>query len=190
MPEEVLISHCAPTLAGLKTANMITLKYPDPDEMDQDLNSMNLRLRNKGVRMIPLRWQDGIGLIYIYRPDKLCRDLQDSCARKIMQENGYPVDDPDACLNCLKDRLSSCDHFPHEIGLFLGYPSEDVLGFIDNKAQNSKYTGCWKVYGNLEKAMILFSRFQKCTNVYREKWGEGRSLEDLTVRSFEKRNFV
>ena len=26
------------------------------------------------------------------------------------------------------------DEFPHDIGLFLGYPPEDVLGFITNKA--------------------------------------------------------
>ncbi len=56
--------------------------------------------------------------------------------------------------------------FPHEIGLFLGYPSEDVLGFIRNRAGNSKMTGAWKVYGDKEKAERIFEKYRKCTRCY------------------------
>ena len=31
--------------------------------------------------------------------------------------------------------------FPHEIGLLLGYPVEDVLGFIRYQGKNYLYTG-------------------------------------------------
>ena len=31
--------------------------------------------------------------------------------------------------------------FPHEVGLFLGYPPEDVKGFIDHRANNFKCAG-------------------------------------------------
>ena len=31
--------------------------------------------------------------------------------------------------------------FPHEIGLLLGYPVEDVLGFIRHQGKNYLYTG-------------------------------------------------
>ena len=30
--------------------------------------------------------------------------------------------------------------FPHEVGLFLSYPPEDVKGFIDHRANNFKCT--------------------------------------------------
>lgn len=50
--------------------------------------------------------------------------------------------------------------FPHEIGLFLGYPLEDVKGFIENKADSSKCSGCWKVYGNEQKALKLFEKYE------------------------------
>ena len=49
--------------------------------------------------------------------------------------------------------------FPHEIGLFLGYPVEDVKGFIKNRGKNCLYSGYWKVYGKMAEKAKLFERF-------------------------------
>ena len=68
-----------------------------------------------------------------------------------------------------------------EIGLFLGYPLCDVLGYIKNRGQNSKLTGWWQVYGDEAEAARLFSRFRKCRDVYSRLWSEGRSVQQLTV---------
>jgi hypothetical protein len=51
--------------------------------------------------------------------------------------------------------------FPHEIGLFLGYPPEDVRGFIFNKGQNFICCRYWKVYHNAERAMEMFRKIDK-----------------------------
>lgn len=67
-------------------------------------------------------------------------------------------------------RLGESDEFPHEIGLFLGYPVEDVKGFIENKASCAKCVGYWKVYGDEEKAQKLFNQYKKCTGVYKKQW--------------------
>ena len=32
---------------------------------------------------------------------------------------------------------------PHEVGLFLSYPPEDVKGFIDHRASGFKSAGLW-----------------------------------------------
>lgn len=45
--------------------------------------------------------------------------------------------------------------FPHEVGLFLSYPPEDVKGFIDHRANDFKCAGLWKVYGDEEKARAV-----------------------------------
>lgn len=39
-------------------------------------------------------------------------------------------------LERLSGRISASEDFPHEIGLFLGYPVDDVTGFIQNKGRN------------------------------------------------------
>ena len=81
----------------------------------------------------------------------------------------------------LRIRLAQREDFPHEIGLFLGYPLGDVIGFIKNAGQNCKCVGCWKVYCNECEAIKAFARFKKCTSVYVRLWNQGRSVRQLTV---------
>lgn len=81
------------------------------------------------------------------------------------------------------ERLKESATFPHEIGLFLGYPPEDVSGFIENKPGSCKCVGHWKVYGNMAEAQRMFDQYKKCTDVYCRCWAAGESLERLTVRS-------
>lgn len=84
-------------------------------------------------------------------------------------------------LRRLQERLAVQDDFPHEIGVFLGYPVEDVVGFIENAGQNCKCCGCWKVYCDECTAMRTFAKFRKCRDVYKRLWQEGRSILQLTV---------
>ena len=71
--------------------------------------------------------------------------------------------------------------FPHEVGLFLSYPPEDVKGFIDNRACNFKCAGLWKVYGDEAAARRTFARFKKCTEIYCKLWREGSTIDQLAV---------
>ena len=78
-------------------------------------------------------------------------------------------------------RLTACPCFPHEIGLFLGYPLEDVRGFMENCGRNYRLCGCWKVYGDPEAALRCFARYRKCARLYLQRYTEGHSLSRLTV---------
>ena len=46
--------------------------------------------------------------------------------------------------------------FPHEIGVILGYPLEDVKGYMENGGQKCLLNGYWKVYNNPEEAKRKF----------------------------------
>ena len=81
----------------------------------------------------------------------------------------------------LRERLALQRGFPHEIGVFLGYPVEDVKGFIKHNGRNSKCVGCWKVYCNQCEAERAFARFNKCREVYMRLWRQGKSVQQLTV---------
>ena len=78
---------------------------------------------------------------------------------------------------------SDCEmKFPHEIGVFLGYPLQDVKGFIENNGRNSKYTGLWKVYGDKAASIRMFKKYRKCFSVYSDLWRSGRrNIFQLTV---------
>ena len=180
MSEEIFIRCCAPTLASIKTGNMFTHHFSSQQEMNQHIRALNRRLRAKGLHVLPLRYADGVGLIYAYRPGRLRRDLCSEKACHMLHQCGYACSHPASCLRHLRTRLSQQQGFPHEIGLFLGYPPEDVEGFMQRRNE-AKYTGHWKVYGDVDSAKRTFALYQKCTRAYLNQYEKGRSIERLTV---------
>lgn len=181
MSEGMVIRHCSPTLAGMKTASMFSCSFGEISELRNFIRHLNRVLVKKGLRVLPLRAENNRALIYVYRPHRLKCDLAHETSLRLLQERAYNPDSSELCIRRLIERIRECDEFPHEIGLFLGYPPEDVQGFIDNKAMNFKCIGTWKVYGDAEKAEKTFQRYKKCTSVYCAQYANGRSIERLTV---------
>ena len=181
MSEEMIVRLCSPTLAGLKTGSLFSSPYGDIRQLLHELRALNQKLVPKGLRVIPLRAVSGRALIYLYRPRRLKSDLANDEAAALLAGYGYPSDGGERCLGKLAQKLRSSEGFPHEIGLFLGYPPEDVRGFIENRAAHAKLTGCWKVYGDENKARQVFEQYKKCTSVYCAQWKRGKSIERLAV---------
>lgn len=181
MSEEIFVRHCSPTLAGIKTANLFSCRFVDEKEMRDSIRRLNGVLVKKGVRVLPLRYGERCALIYVYRPSKLMKDLQNGAACSLLKERGYNLEIPGRYIVQLIQRLSNSKEFPHEIGLFLGYPPEDVSGFIENRAKGYKCVGEWKVYGNADRAKKTFAKYRKCTKIYCAQFAQGKSMERLTV---------
>lgn len=177
MSEELIVRHCAPTLANLKTGSLFVCPITDKPSFFSSLRSLNELLVPKGLRALPLRIREHSALIYLYRPSRLKKDLEDPTAVKILQEHGYSC--YGKCLPKLMERVRASEEFPHEIGLFLGYPPEDVQGFLDHRP--CKCTGCWKVYGDETKAKQTFDLYKKCERVYCQQLAHGTDIERLTV---------
>ena len=181
MLEQYLINHCAPTLASLKTANLFNCTAENPTALQMAVSRWQALLAPKGVELLLLRESGNRALVYVYRPDRLTRDLQQPGVAAFLAHCGYTGTAPAACLDVLRRKLAVSSDFPHEIGLFLGYPLSDVIGFIENKGHNYKCKGCWKVYCNECETQKTFQRYQKCRNVYLRLWKQGRSVLQLTV---------
>ena len=86
-----------------------------------------------------------------------------------------------AALATLSSHLTCGEALPHEIGVFLGYPLEDVLAFIRHRGQGCGLCGCWKAYHNLPEAARIFALYDRCRRIYTRLHTGGRSLEQLTV---------
>lgn len=180
MSEEQLIVHCSPTLAGIKTGNIFNCPYEDISRLNSFIQKWNGVLNPKGVYIRLLRACSGIGLIYVYRPSFLMSDI-DGDAAELLKSCGYAELELSAMLENLSRRLNKRAEFPHEIGLFLGYPLADVKGFIENKGAGCKLVGFWKVYGDAVAAEKKFSQFKKCSALYYSNYKKGRSISKLTV---------
>ena len=179
MCEEMIVRYCSPTLAGIKTGSLFSAAFASKTERTETLREWNALLRRKGLRAVPFGCGKGRTVVYVYRISQLERDLRNARTRRILTERGYDCDRPERCITRLARKLKSGSDFPHEIGLFLGYPPEDVSGFINNA--ECKLTGAWKVYGDKTRAEALFARYKKCTRIYSELFCKGRSMEQLTV---------
>mgnify|MGYP000761364539 FL=1 len=181
MSEEVIVRLGAPTLAGIKTGSLFTCAYTSRKSVEESLRQLNRCFAPKGLCLLPLRYSEKNVLLYLFRPAELSRDLQNSEAAELLRQEGYPCESCGKCLAALTRKLRSGEEFPHEIGLFLSYPPEDVKGFIENRAANYKLSGLWKVYGDEAKAQALFAKFKKCTEIYCALWQTGSKLEQLAV---------
>ena len=179
MSEQLLVEHCSPTLAGIKTGNLFSCAYTSKEQLISVIRSLNRRLVPKGIRILLLRYSEKRALIYVYRPTALKKDFRNPATADLLAETGYHCNSAVRSVSFLARKLRGNDTFPHEIGLFLGYPPEDVKGFILHKAADYKCVGCWKVYGNEEKAREIFSLYKHCTAVCCLKWHAGVDLEEL-----------
>lgn len=177
----MIVSHCAPTLAAIKTGSLFACTFEQKSRMIRDIAEFNRRYAEKGIRLIPVRFSADRVLMLLYRPERLRSDLGNSQAKQILSRYGYPSDDPMRCVARLVRRFGESGEFPHEVGLFIGYPSEDVAGFIENKAKDFKLVGTWKVYGDAENAKRTFARYKKCTETYRRLLRAGVGLQQLVV---------
>ena len=180
MSEEYLVKKGAPTLAGLKSANLFSCAYGSKKSLFREIAAINRVIVKKGLRLIPLRFRGGRALLYLYRPAMLGRDLARPEAALLLKEAGYPEPGRNRCLAELTRRLRQGGGFPHEIGLFLSYPAEDVRGFIEQGAAGSTYRGAWQVYGNVTRAQSLFAAYKNCTARWVDRYHRGVPLEALT----------
>lgn len=181
MSDQYIAKYCAPTLAGIKTGSLFTAAYTDREALNRELRELNGVLTRYGLRAVPLRISGKRALIYLYRPDALSRDLCSPEAAAILRSKGYRERDPGLCLRRLIRQFRETDEFPHEIGLFLSYPPEDVRGFMENPHAGYKCVGFWKVYGDKERAERVFASYRRCTEALCRAAANGKKLENLIV---------
>jgi len=179
--DHYLIEHCSPTLACLKTANLFSFACSSRDELRHHIRDCNQCLFGTGVSLTVLAERERSALVYVFRRDKLVEDLKKPGVKELLARYGYERFSPGAALSMLRQRFRNCREFPHEIGLFLGYPLGDVRGFIENGGKNCKCSGCWKVYGNEQEVLRLFEKYRKCREAYRKSFRLGKNIRQLTV---------
>ena len=180
MVEGRIAEQCAPTLAGIKCGSLFRT-HSDIAGFASEIELINAELGPRGVTVATFRPSGRGTLVYVYRKDLLSRISSDRRSVDMLEDLGYDTSSTGSLVRCLKERTEEKGCVPHEIGIFLGYPYEDVKGFVDGG--ECKCMGCWKVYGSIETAERMFRRFRKCRDVYARRYRQGTTLAKLTVTS-------
>ena len=84
--EETVVRQCAPTLAGIKTGSLFPCPYQSRQQLLADIRRMNRVLVPRGLCLLPMRMGQGRALLYLYRPQALCRDLGDDLACRLLRQ--------------------------------------------------------------------------------------------------------
>lgn len=188
--ETVMIEQCAPVLAGLKPAGLFRYETRDRADLARRVAGWNAQLNPKGLQVRVLRGCIATRqyLVYVYRAAKLQTVLADAAVRGFLAREGYRLPEDAADCGALLDQLSlrlccaaEAADFPHEIGVFLGYPLEDVEGFIRHRGKCFTCCGCWKSYGDPAAARQHFDQLAKCTAVYLRLFHSGTPILKLAV---------
>lgn len=178
--DQILAYHCAPSLTGLKPANLVALSREEFPDLEERLEGYRRLFSKRGMAF---RTMCGCGrnvLLLLYRPAQLEAALRVPLTAVLLEEEGYGAGvGLEAMLDRLGLRLRTEAEFPHEIGLFLGYPPEDVAGFQRHRGRNCKLCGYWKVYSDVDRAKVLFQRYDQCRESLCARLASGLSLSQV-----------
>lgn len=173
--EHILANHCAPVLMGTKLSNLISVSKMDFASNEEFLSNYKSLLKPYGIAIEKLCECEERMQLFVYNEERLARYLKKSRIAKFLSEYGYESNDLDVCISVLKSKLRHFE-FPHEIGIFLGFPLDDVIGFIENQGQNYVFCRYWKVYHNPELAKRTFNLYDRLRDFVNERLGEGASI--------------
>lgn len=183
--ERQLAQHGAPAMAGIKPANIITFPAGTGEEgfgIRELTELYSRRFRNRDLAFRVLCECSRSCLIMVYRPSLLKKHMSGPEIRKMLEKEGYPAGGLEETLKFLSLRIRASRQqggFPHEIGLFLGYPTEDVRGFIENRGKNYLYSCYWKVYSDVERAKAWCRRWEKVRDGILEGIDSGMRIGDM-----------
>ena len=178
--DRLLATYCSPTLAGIKPASLVSINRTEHPDLLQQLEAYRKAFAPRGMCFEIICACRGRLLLLVYQKAVLERHMLDRRVQWVLKSFGYPAEQPlKKLLQELKRRMALSEDFPHEIGLFLGYPIEDVVGFIRNAGRNSKMSGYWKVYGDVQMASQLFDRLSRVCSAVTKRVEQGESLLEV-----------
>ncbi|WP_084804279.1 DUF3793 family protein [Halonatronum saccharophilum] len=112
--------------------------------------------------------------VFIYHKSALDKELRELENLNFLKEIGYPQNySLGLYVHVLVTKLRSYElgkgEFPHEIGLFFGYPLKDVLGFMGYS--DLEFTCCeeWRIYGDKSPSLMRKSSFDKARNYFSKR---------------------
>lgn len=168
--------QCAPLITGLKVANLLII----PSKNEKYVGAI---LDGTDISYIRLAKSECKTTFFLYREERLTAWLMRAENRVLLTEAGYSGIILSDILQTIQMRYEAYVQkgkaFPHEIGVLLGYPAEDVKGFVVNEGKNYLYSGYWKVYGDLSEAKQLFYKFDRAKEALIELVSKGIGIRNV-----------
>lgn len=174
----LFIRYLAPTLCGIKPANLFTLSLSDYASIN--LTKWIFTLKKNQLSLVSIKSSINRIMIFSYDFVWIRKILSDAFIQAYLIGKGYS--NPSDTSQTLKElflRLENQKGFPHEVGLFLGYPIEDVIGFEENEGRNCKCCSYWKSYSDPSIAKSCCAQYKWCSEMCKQWFVEGLSVPQI-----------
>ncbi len=160
-----LAEQLAPTIRGSKPATLLTLSDNNHWQLLHwwNIYAADILGQTPLEHLVLFQCHRRITVLF-YQRHLLLNCLARSESRALLESLGYPVNQGlDACLcHLAKEFAKGC---PHEIGLMLGIPLKDVLGFMGLSAEPLVRREQWCIYGNPEQSLAIMRQYCKDKNI-------------------------
>ena len=179
--ETFLVYNLSLVIAGIKPAITVTIKKNNQKLYNSWNDFGSCFLDNIDLKFIELRESNDSIIAMIYDEYMLEKELSQKSHMEFLFNLGYPSNASISdYLNILKNRYEKY-HCPHELGLFLGIPFEDVKDFMECTTKKCLLCGYWKVYNDSNKAKNIFNKYDKVKEYTMKNMLEGNSSRDLAL---------
>ncbi|RJE49027.1 MULTISPECIES: DUF3793 family protein [unclassified Dehalobacter] len=173
--------HLAPLLIASKPAELLTFTTAIKKDVLETWDQIKDRLHPYVTVQEIVRNKASVSILF-YIADRLSSILQIPENQHFLRSLGYFGEmDQDTAIQALKQKWL-IGTFPHEIGLFLGFPLDDVADFIYFPDKKPLLIGYWKVYHSPEKARRIFREYNEARHAYIRYMLDGNKSEDFLKR--------
>ena len=175
-----MISLSAATLCGVKPASLVSFSKAIFVQGCATVASWNKILHAAGKRIRALRRGEELFLVFVYDQRLLEAALLQQGVSSYLVHKGYDVQGgAEGALQQLFLRLAHGTQFPHEVGVFLGYPLEDVAAYEKHAGAKSKFCGSWAVYGDVAAAQVKMTLYKRCSAFCTALFDGGSDFESI-----------
>ena len=142
-----IVRCTAATIAGRKPATLMNLSNANGGLLDAwDICKAGI-FTGSEIEYYELKRTKRNAIVLFFSRNRLSEVLKKRSVKRFLQGCGYESGSIEYALRMLEHRYaaSGC---PPEIGIFLGIPLKDVMGFMGLSSLENTKCGMWRVYGD------------------------------------------
>lgn len=154
----LIIEHLGPTVLGIKPSELLNVSLYD-QRIWEEFKALYFQHEQLGLKEI--RQVNGRQQVIFYHRVTLDTVLREKHNQEFLRTFNFPETySLDSYLNHVLDKIRS-KAFPHEIGIFLGYPLKDVLGFMKQVPLTYVRTHGWRIYGDAQISDKIYEKYSQ-----------------------------
>lgn len=159
--KKFLVYNSSLVIAGVKPSVTVTIKKTPENTHGNWIKYGRDFLSDINLKSICLREEKNASIILVYNENILKEHILKKENIEFLNKLGYKNEDSiNEYVKQLKERYQEFN-CPHELGIFLGIPIDDVKDFMECSSKRCLGCGYWKVYSNYEEAKRVFKNYDE-----------------------------